>query len=156
MAKTTIVLCLMGIFCMRSVQPNPVRTHKLLSKSELHEIATSCLEEVQLSGSIVYNILKTEIFPRDNNKYRDFLACSYKKQGFLSEDGTKLLYDNLFHFISHFYGPTEVQALKHCNLIRREDPGFLCFDTMKCIIDALKQLEFDANADIGIETNQVV
>lgn len=81
------------------------------------------------------------MLPQDNKKYKKYLACSYKKQGYLSQDGTKMLYDNLYTFLEDFYDPSNLQTLKHCQQITEEDPGELCFQNLVCILNGLRKID---------------
>lgn len=93
------------------------------------------------------HVLKTLEFPAGNKKYRDFLACSYKKFGFQTEDG-KILYDNINEFLSRFYKISDLKAVNTCKSTTGEDDGEKAFNAMICILDQLKSIEQKSENDI--------
>nr|UWL63328.1 odorant binding protein 39 [Pagiophloeus tsushimanus] len=140
MGKSAIFLCGICIYFLGVVQLTPV-PYQHLSKEELHHIALECIEEVNIDRAVIEKVLKTQILPKENKKYKRYLECSYKKQGFLSPDGTQMLYNNLFQFLQRFYDRSELHALDQCKLIKAEDGGELCFQNLDCILNGLRTIE---------------
>lgn len=110
-------------------------------------IGLSCLQEVGLERKVVDRVLKTLEFPAENKKYKDFLACTYKKQGFQSEDG-KIMYDNINNFLSDYYNLSDLKALDTCKSTTGNDHGEKAFNAMVCIMDQLKTIEEKNENDI--------
>nr|APG79364.1 pheromone binding protein 3 [Cyrtotrachelus buqueti] len=123
------------------VQLAPPPTFQLPSEEERNRIALKCIDEVMIEKNIIEEVLKTQVLPHDDQKYKKFLECSYRKQGFLSLDGSRMLYDNLFLFLSEFYEIEDLDALQHCKFIKSKDAGDLCFQNLSCILDALRTVE---------------
>ncbi|KAF7283252.1 uncharacterized protein LOC143196016 [Rhynchophorus ferrugineus] len=133
-----LVLC---TWLLDYVQPAPPPAFQLPSEEERNRIALKCIDEVKIEKSIIEEVLKTQVLPHDDKKYKKFLECSYRKQGFLSLDGSRMLYDNLFLFLTEFYNIDDLDALEHCKYIKSKDPGDLCFQNLSCILDALRTVE---------------
>ncbi|XP_030766809.1 uncharacterized protein LOC115890652 [Sitophilus oryzae] len=130
--------------------PPPAFQHP--SEEQLNLIALKCIEEVNIDKRIIEEVLKTQVLPKTNRKYKKYLECSYKKQGFLSLDGRRMLYDNLFSFLSEFYKVEDLGVLEHCKMIRVDDPAELCFRNLDCILVSLNLIEAD---DDEVDTNNV-
>lgn len=102
-------------------------------------IGVHCLQEVQIDRRVIDRTVATLDFPANNQKYKDFLACSYKKQGFQSEDG-KMLYDNINHFLSRYYSTADLKVLDVCKTTTGKNDGEKAFNAVVCIMDKLKSL----------------
>lgn len=103
-------------------------------------IGIQCLKQHELDGQVVDKIVATLAFPTDNQKYKNFLACSYKKQGFQSEDG-KILFDNIKEFLMRFYSVNDLKVIDVCKANTGATDGDRAFNAVVCIIAQLKYLE---------------
>ncbi|CAG9764005.1 unnamed protein product [Ceutorhynchus assimilis] len=140
MEKSLVFLFVVYVCCLEYVQLAYVPK----SKHELMRIAKDCIDQTQVDPADIHAVIENEQVPTTNtDKYKAFLACSYKKQGYLSEDGTAMLYDNLFSFLELFYNAENLKYVEHCKSIRANDPGELCFKNLDCILTGLKQYERD-------------
>lgn len=95
-----------------------------------------------------------EKIPANDEKYKSYLVCSYKKQGYLSEDGATMLYDNLYSFLqeSAGYRKEDLNYVDNCKTIRAETPGDLCLKNLVCILDGLHKVE---KKNREIDTNSI-
>nr|WJJ63278.1 odorant binding protein 20 [Pachyrhinus yasumatsui] len=150
------MLCLFSLCSLELVQLTPVPYRKL-TKAELNQIALKCIDEINIDKSVIEKVLKTQILPKDDQKYKKYLACSYKKQGYLSPDGKKMLYNNLFEFLEEFYDPSDLKALDHCKNIQEADDGELCFKNLDCILKGLNKIEAERGTETknDIESNTI-
>jgi len=81
------------------------------------------------------------VLPRENQKYKDFLACSYKKQGYLSEDG-HILMNNIHTFLKRFYNETQLTVLDPCeHLDETSSAADNAFNALDCILPKLQSLD---------------
>lgn len=103
-------------------------------------IGKYCLKEVDLDRRVVEKVMATLEFPPDNKKYKDFLACSYKRQGFQSDDG-RINYDNIKEFLSRYYSTSDLKVLDKCKSTTGGNDGDTAFKAIVCIIDSLKPLQ---------------
>lgn len=102
-------------------------------------IGMQCLKEVGLDRRIVDRTVATLNFPVNDQKYMDFLACSYKKQGFQSEDG-KILYDNINDFLLRYYSLADLKVLNSCKSTNGTNDGEKAFNAVVCIMNKLKTI----------------
>nr|ALR72492.1 odorant binding protein 4 [Colaphellus bowringi] len=103
------------------------------------EIGLECLRQVNIQRDTIENAKATLNFPEDR-KYKDFLACSYKKQGFQSQDGV-ILYNSIKDFLSRYYKRNDLKVMDNCKENIREDHGEMALNALRCIMDNLKNME---------------
>lgn len=102
-----------------------------------------CLKQVPMNRTVIDRVIKTQEVPRDGEeaqRYREFLACSYKKQGFQSDDG-KMRYDNIVDFLGRFYTAEDLQGLDACKSVTGTDDGDLAVNNLDCILNYLKSVD---------------
>lgn len=110
-------------------------------------IGKSCLKEVALDRRVVERTVETLEFPADNQKYKDFLACSYKRQGFQMSNG-KINYDNINDFLSRYYSISDLKVLDRCKSTTGDNDGERAFNAVVCIMDNLKSIQEKLENDI--------
>ncbi|CAG9820871.1 unnamed protein product [Phaedon cochleariae] len=118
----------------------PVPTSDRDDMKEREQMGLDCLGEVNIKREVIDRILKTQKFPRGNQKYMDFLACSYKKQGFQSQEG-QILYDNINDFLSRYYRRNDLKIMDNCKSTTGNNHGERAFNAMECIISDLKRID---------------
>lgn len=101
-----------------------------LSKEERLEAEKQCVEEVDINYNIILESSRT-LKLSDDPKYKQFLHCFYKKQGFQSEDG-EIQFNKISELLQED-GTDPEKLLGPCRSIRApsEDMPFL---VLKCII----------------------
>ncbi|KAL1502216.1 hypothetical protein ABEB36_007390 [Hypothenemus hampei] len=112
-------------------------------ETSVKKIIQECLDEVKMDRSIFNDVAVSNdaiIIPQDDI-YKKFLVCSYKKQGFLSSDGKRMVYENLFEFLGYYYNKFLLRQLEVCKRIESDDPGELCFKNLECILKVLSGLK---------------
>lgn len=72
--------------------------------------------------------------------YKKYLACSYKKQGFQSEDG-KMMYENITTFLKRFYNISELKILQTCSAIGGESDDVIAYNHLVCIMRSLAEID---------------
>lgn len=110
-------------------------------------IGITCLKQLQLDRRVVDRTVATLEFPTENQKYKDFLSCSYKRQGFQSEDGT-MLYDKINDFLSRYYSTADLKALDTCKSTTGANDGERAFNAVVCIMNKLKTMPAKNENDI--------
>ncbi|XP_066249607.1 uncharacterized protein [Euwallacea similis] len=142
--QTVIVILCFSFYLFHVAQLTPVKVESVyqkLSEDELLKIALTCIDEIQINRTIIEHAMKSAILPIDDRKYQQYLVCSYKKQGYLSEDGKTILYHNIEAFLEDYYSKSELQQLEKCKSIMRKDSGELCVHSLSCILSVLTKIE---------------
>lgn len=114
----------------------------------MKKIGTTCMLETGVKKQTILRALKEEI-PSNDENYKSYLVCSYKKQGYLSEDGSTMLYDNLYSFLQEtaHYTTEDLLYIDHCKAITAETPGELCVKNLVCILKGLHKAEKNREID---------
>lgn len=73
----------------------------------------------------------------NDEKYKDFLACSYKLQGYQSEKGDILL-NNVKEFLKDFYSVEELKKLDICQGYNSSNHGDNAYNALDCFLKQLK------------------
>lgn len=110
-------------------------------------IGIHCLKENELDRRVVDRTMLTLEFPVENQKYKDFLACSYKLQGFQTQDG-KMQFENINHFLSRFYSTADLKKIDVCKSNSGKNDGERAFNAVVCIMDQLKTIEVKSDNEI--------
>lgn len=118
-----------------------------LDMKQRRVIGMQCLKQVGVDRRVIDRTVATLEFPVNDQKYKDFLACSYKKQGFQSEDG-KILYENIYEYLSRYYSLVDLKILDVCKSTTGANDGERAFNAVVCIMDKLKTLEDKQENDI--------
>nr|AVI04894.1 putative odorant-binding protein 14 [Anthonomus grandis] len=127
-------------FCLAVIQALSI-PYRDISADSLRKIGESCLDEVHLDPTVVSQVLKTGILSQED-KYKKFLVCSYKKQGYLSHDGKRFNYETLDGMLKFLhYTSEELKQLDHCESIRASEPSELVYENLKCILEGLKKID---------------
>jgi hypothetical protein len=110
-----------------------------LSDRDRHRIALKCIGQVGIDERVVEEAIRGNI-PENDIKYKNFLACSYKKQGYMNEDGI-ILIENVKKFLNRFYNISDLKVINVCS--GRDGPNHSenAFKAMKCIFDQIKNLK---------------
>lgn len=89
----------------------------------------------------------TQKFSKHDKKYMDFLACSYKKQGYQNANGD-IIFETLAEFLEQFYTKEQVTTVVDlCKDIKGRNAAENAFFVMQCVIENLKMLEANAIED---------
>lgn len=114
----------------------------------MKKIGKTCMLETGVRIETILRAIKEDI-PKNDEKYKSYLVCSYKKQGYLSEDGGTILYDNLYSFLqeSAGYAQEDLHYIDDCKTITAETPGDLCLKNLVCILDGLHKVEKNREID---------
>lgn len=103
-------------------------------------IGMQCLQRTGLDRRVVDRVMTTLEFPINDQKYKDFLACSYKLQGFQSDNG-KILYENIYEYLSRYYNMKDLKVIDGCKSTTGATHGDKAINAVACIMDKLKALE---------------
>nr|XP_023014067.1 uncharacterized protein LOC111503870 [Leptinotarsa decemlineata] len=106
---------------------------------EREKMGLDCVEEVNIDRRIIDRAVATEEFP-DEPKYKEFLACSYKKQGYQTADGV-IQYKNIKDFLSRFYKRSDLKIIDNCKSDNEKSHGDRAFDALLCVIANLHVIE---------------
>lgn len=108
---------------------------------DIERIRKECVTKVGIDENVILEAMRTETPPEGNQLYKDFLRCSYMKQGYQNEDGD-ILYDNIKQFLSDFYTDEVLKnAVDPCDQVKINDPAENAFAAVKCILGNLKRIE---------------
>ncbi|XP_017783683.1 PREDICTED: uncharacterized protein LOC108567616 [Nicrophorus vespilloides] len=111
-----------------------------LTTEEMRKIGNECAESTKVDRKLVENAVKYMIIV-DDQKYKEFLFCSYKKQGYQKKNGD-IVYDEIKSFLSSFYSKEETDyAVDNCKGLTYIRPEEMSFNTMKCILKNLLEVE---------------
>ncbi|CAG9856101.1 unnamed protein product [Phyllotreta striolata] len=140
----TAILLLLSVFLYCTVQaapPNHITSPEDIKEDikQRERIGLDCLKQIGLNKTIVEKAVRSIEFVEDR-KYKEFLACSYKQQGFQSDDG-EILYDNLIDYLSTFYKTADLKSLDDCRAVGGSTDGERAFNSMKCIISGLRKID---------------
>lgn len=114
---------------------------KKLTTKDREVIGEQCLKETGMKRQMVVYYRDTQKFPKYDKTYMEFLNCSYKKQGYQTEEGD-IIFENLKEFLEEFYTPEQVDiVLNPCKPLKGKNPGETAFYVMRCIIENLQLLE---------------
>lgn len=106
-----------------------------------HKMAMECIDEVGIDKRIIEVVLKTTIFPKNDKKYREFLACSYKKQGYQTAQG-HIMMNKIKEFTSSVYeDKKDLSELDKCAGMNGTTHGDVAYNTMVCVMNKLKTLD---------------
>lgn len=127
---------------IKTHSPEPPLQLKGLTKQERRLISKECIRLTGVNNTIVEEAIRTATVPQNDEVYKKYLVCSYKRQGFQAEDGT-MLYDNVATFLLQFYSYRDVQfALGSCRRIGEQgSPEENAFKALECILQNLKALD---------------
>ncbi|XP_072389954.1 uncharacterized protein [Diabrotica undecimpunctata] len=101
-------------------------------------IGLSCLKEINLDRSVVEQAM-AHLGHSEDPKYKDFLSCSYKKQGYQDENGN-ILYENIIKFLSNYYKPGSLKIVDKCKGITGSNDGEMAYNAMRCVMSALSEI----------------
>ncbi|KAJ8924114.1 hypothetical protein NQ315_006896 [Exocentrus adspersus] len=108
------------------------------------QIAIDCVNQVHVDVKQIEKAMHSPNELPSDNKYKQFLSCSYKKQKFQSEKG-EMLYDNISDFLTRFYNRSDLKVLDKCKGITGEDDGDTAYNSLKCILRCLKEINADSD-----------
>ncbi|CAH0551899.1 unnamed protein product [Brassicogethes aeneus] len=117
----------------------PIKLGNEEDREMRNQIALDCIDKIGIEKEMILKAVATRTFPEDR-KYKDFLACSYKKQGFQQEDGT-LSIENLKIFMERFYKREELSVMEPCALITGPTHGDIARSAAICLIESIEPLE---------------
>ncbi|KAG5893237.1 hypothetical protein JTB14_013399 [Gonioctena quinquepunctata] len=120
------------------VNGGPVKNYAEDMKKR-EKMGLECLKEVNLDKGVVDRVLATMEYP-ENPKYKDYLACSYKKQGYQREDGV-IMYDSIKNFLERFYSRSDLKIIDNCKNDTGKSHGEMAFSAMECVIANLRIIE---------------
>lgn len=125
---------------------NPAQTRNTQENQETDrrhrkQIALKCIDETGVDRRVIEKVLETNVLPPNSDKYKQFLVCSYKRQGYLSLDGRTMLYSNIEDFLSRFYSRTDLAALNVCKSIKANSSNDLVYNSLSCILSTLEPLQ---------------
>lgn len=104
-----------------------------------YEIAKYCIDKVGVDRQIIEKIMETATVINDE-KYKKFLACSYKLQGYQNENG-KILLNNVKQFLKDFYSDKELIKLDICQGYDSPNHGDNAYNALDCFLTQLKTIK---------------
>lgn len=115
---------------------------KGLTKQQRRHISKECIRLTGVDNSIVEEAMRTATPPDNEPLYKQYLTCSYVKQGYQNKKG-EILYDNIRDFLMEFYSFEDANfAVDSCRRI--QDQGSSdenAFKALECILQNLKALD---------------
>ncbi|EFA01425.1 odorant binding protein C20 [Tribolium castaneum] len=133
--KKTILLCLLSqLLLLKAAELQP---------EDRHQIALQCIDIVGIDQKVVEDAINIEI-PKNNPKYKEFLACSYKKQGYQNENG-EILMENIKKFLQKFYHPSDLQELNSCSGHNGTNHAENAYQALQCIYNRLSNMTVVGN-----------
>ncbi|XP_018564944.1 uncharacterized protein LOC108906216 [Anoplophora glabripennis] len=105
-----------------------------------NQIALECINQVNIDITIVRNAVSNPDKIPTDDKYKKFLACSYKKQKFQSENG-EMLYGNINDFLARFYTRDQLKILNQCKSITAQNDAEMAYASLQCILKCLHDIE---------------
>ncbi|KAJ8966342.1 hypothetical protein NQ314_003610 [Rhamnusium bicolor] len=103
-------------------------------------MALECIDRVKIDKKIIEMAMQYPTKLPNDIKYKEFLTCSYKKQKFQSADG-KMLYDNIYDFLTRFYNRSDLKTLDICKNVTASNDGEMAFNSLECIMTQLYEFE---------------
>ncbi|CAH1992675.1 unnamed protein product [Acanthoscelides obtectus] len=112
-------------------------------------IGLECLQNTRANIQSITKSIQSPLNPTQDDKYKDFLTCSFKKQGFQASNG-KMQFDHLKDFLSRYYTMNDLKVIEECKSVMAKTHGEIAFESMKCIMRKLVNLveKGDDNNDI--------
>nr|USH46146.1 odorant binding protein 18 [Apriona germarii] len=104
-----------------------------------NQMALECINQVQIDIKIVKKSIHNPYELPTDDKYKEFLTCSYKKQKFQSEQG-EMLYDNIYEFLERFYDKDELKVLDQCKSITAENDREMAYISLQCILKGIRSI----------------
>nr|CAI5844055.1 unnamed protein product [Callosobruchus analis] len=102
-------------------------------------IGLECLEDTRTNIQSITKSLQDPLNPSEDDKYKDFLACSFKKQGFQASNG-KMQFEHVKDFLTRYYTMNDLKAIDECKSVKAETHGEIAYESMKCIMRKLVTL----------------
>ncbi|XP_044261631.1 uncharacterized protein LOC123009405 [Tribolium madens] len=128
--KQATVFCL--ILELLVIKAEELQTH------ERYQIASQCIEIVGIDQKVVEDAMTKDI-PKNDIKYKEFLACSYKKQGYQNENG-EILMENIKKFLQKYYDSSDLQELNACSGYNSTNHAENAYQALQCIYSRLSNM----------------
>lgn len=115
---------------------------KGLTKQQRRQISKECIRLTGIDNHIVEEAIRTATIPENDPIYKQYLTCSYVKQGYQNKTG-QILYDNIRDFLVEFYSIQDANfAVDSCRRIKDQgSPEENAFKALQCILENLKALD---------------
>ncbi|CAG9838394.1 unnamed protein product [Diabrotica balteata] len=139
--NAVIVICvLIASFVYLEAAPPARKTEAEKREDMKHReiIGLSCMKEIKLDRSVVEQAM-ANLGHSEDPKYKDFLSCSYKKQGYQDENGN-ILYENISNFLSDYYKPGSLKIVDKCKGTTGSNDGEKAYNAMRCVISTLNEI----------------
>lgn len=112
---------------------------------DIRRISEECITKTGIDKRVVYDAMKFATPPQNNKLYKEFLNCSYMKQGYQNEAG-EILFGNIREFLSQYYEEKDLErTVDPCVGIRGGTAPENAFKALMCILRNLKSLEVNEN-----------
>ncbi|KAJ8963191.1 hypothetical protein NQ318_018657 [Aromia moschata] len=131
----TLIIC---VFLALS-QGAPLKDQYKEDMKQRKVMALECIDQVKIDRKIIEDAMAHPTNLPTDAKYKEFLACSYKKQKFQSQDG-KILFDNIYSFLERFYERGDLRILDNCKIVTGANDGEVAYNTLKCVLHYLFEL----------------
>lgn len=120
----------------------------------LRQIRSECVAKVSIDEKIIDLVTETMTLPQPstttthNEKYKEYLTCIYRKQGYQSADG-QIQLDKIKDFLKHYYKNDLLAVLNPCGGIETDgvSNGDKAFRALECILPKLKLLKTSNDYD---------
>lgn len=116
-----------------------------LLPEDIRRINEECIAKTGIDKHIVYDAIRSATPPENNKLYKEYLNCSYLKQGYQNAKGD-ILYENIKEFLSQYYTQEQLrQSVDSCAHIKGGTPAENAFKALICILENLKALTQNEN-----------
>ncbi|XP_028133023.1 uncharacterized protein LOC114328383 [Diabrotica virgifera virgifera] len=141
MNATIVILCVLiaSFVCLQAAPPaRKTSAEKREDMKQRTVIGLSCLKETKLDRSVVEKAM-AQLGHSEDPKYKDFLSCSYKKQGYQDENGN-ILYENISNFLSNYYKADSLKIVEKCKGTTGSNHSEMAYNAMRCVISTLNDI----------------